>query len=70
MVICIELYTYNPNTQRYTYIIIHYMLYESSVMSLHKKLKFFLIKLSFDAYNGLKNLIVHHIIPTYTVMHI
>ncbi len=34
MVICIELYTYNPNTHSYAHIIIHYLSSESSVMSL------------------------------------
>ncbi len=37
MVICIELYTYNPDTHSYACIIIHYMSSERFVMSLYKK---------------------------------
>ncbi len=39
-------------------------------MSLYKTLKFFMVKLSFNAYNGLKYRIMHHIIPTHSYAHI
>ncbi len=61
MIICIELYTYNPDTQSCAYIIIHYISLKISMMSLCKKLKFVMVKLSFNAYNGLKHQIMHHI---------
>ncbi len=43
---------------------------DTSVMSLYKKLNFVMVKLSFDAYNGLKHRIMQHIKWTHMVMQI
>ncbi len=69
-VICIELYTYNPHTQLYTYNYTLYVIRKLCDVIIQKKLKFVVVKLSFNAYNGLKHQIMHHIIITHTVMHI
>ncbi len=46
---------------------------ESSVTSLYKKLKFVMLKLSFDAYSGLQYRIMHHLMWTldyaYIIIH-
>ncbi len=46
------------------------MPYESSVISLYKKLKFVMVKLSFDAYNGQNHPIMHYITRPHSYAHI
>ncbi len=51
MVICIELYTSNPDIHSYACIIIHYNIIRKLCDVIIQKLKFVIVKLSFNAYN-------------------